>query len=146
MSVWLVFVVAFFFFYSNSCPKTAYTLIRCHILQHLIWVYTVCQCPFYGTLSINGLNLSILKAISIQQIGDIFQHFKIHAQVNVLIFCWKQGLNENKMPSPIFYNLEICDISLHSINWYRGILFSCLCWGFMVQLTQRGYVERGQFT
>ena len=24
--------------------------------QSLIWVYTICKCPFYGTLSINGLS------------------------------------------------------------------------------------------
>ena len=23
-------------------------------MRHLIWVYTICQCPFYGTLSLNG--------------------------------------------------------------------------------------------
>ena len=26
------------------------------MLQHLIWVYTVCKCPFYGMLGINGLS------------------------------------------------------------------------------------------
>ena len=36
--------------------QTVYTLIRRLILRHLIWVYTVCQCPFYGTLGLNGIN------------------------------------------------------------------------------------------
>ena len=32
---------------------------RHHILRHLIWVYTVCKCPFYGMLGIHGLKLSL---------------------------------------------------------------------------------------
>ena len=24
-------------------------------MRHLLWVFTVCQCPFYGTQGINGL-------------------------------------------------------------------------------------------
>ena len=35
--------------------QTVQTLIRHHIVQHLIWVYTVCHCSFYGKLGINGL-------------------------------------------------------------------------------------------
>ena len=31
------------------------TLIRCHILSHLIWVCTVCLCPQNRTLGLNGL-------------------------------------------------------------------------------------------
>ena len=27
--------------------QTVYILIRCPVLLHLIWVYTVCQCPFH---------------------------------------------------------------------------------------------------
>ena len=30
-------------------------LIRRRVLWQLIGICTVCQCPFYGTLSINGL-------------------------------------------------------------------------------------------
>ena len=43
-------------------PKLMYllqqlkTLIRGSILENLIWVYTVCQCTFYGLLGINGLS------------------------------------------------------------------------------------------
>ena len=29
-------------------------------MEPLIWVYTVCQCPFYGTLGINGLYKNLL--------------------------------------------------------------------------------------
>ena len=30
------------------------TLIRCRLLWRLIWVYTVCKCPFYETLGLTG--------------------------------------------------------------------------------------------
>ena len=33
------------------------TLIKSHILQCLIWVFTIFQCPFYGMPGINRLNL-----------------------------------------------------------------------------------------
>ena len=35
--------------------QSVQTLIRRRVLRRLIWVYTVCQCPFYGTLGINEL-------------------------------------------------------------------------------------------
>ena len=37
--------------------QTGYTLIRRRVLRRLIRVYTVCQCPIYGTLGLNGLKL-----------------------------------------------------------------------------------------
>ena len=36
-----------------------HSLVRRCILQHLIWVYTVWQCPFYGTLGVNGSIFSL---------------------------------------------------------------------------------------
>ena len=39
--------------------QTVWTLIIRRVLLCLIWVFTVCQCPFYGTLSINGLNAKL---------------------------------------------------------------------------------------
>ena len=51
-----------FFYYYRVLYKllylmqTASTLIRRRILPRLIWVYTICQCPFYGTTGIMGLN------------------------------------------------------------------------------------------
>ena len=38
--------------------QTVETLIRRHVLWHLIWVCTVCQLPFYGYPDYNGLNES----------------------------------------------------------------------------------------
>ena len=44
-----------FIFYRNSCMQTVQTLIRCHRMWHLICVYTVCLCPFNGTIGTRGL-------------------------------------------------------------------------------------------
>ena len=35
--------------------QTVSTLLNRRVLRRLILVYTICQCPFYGTLDINGL-------------------------------------------------------------------------------------------
>ena len=43
--------------------QTVQTLIRRRVLWRLICVYTVCQCPFYGTLGLNGLKTVILVEI-----------------------------------------------------------------------------------
>ena len=49
---WLDFTML----YRNSCIWCKrQTLIRCCVLWRLIWVYTVCKCPIYVTLGINGL-------------------------------------------------------------------------------------------
>ena len=49
-----------FHFYSisnrNSCKQTVNTLIRRRVLWRLILVCTVCLCPKYWTLGLNGLN------------------------------------------------------------------------------------------
>ena len=37
--------------------QTVETLIRGCVLQHLIWVCTVCQLPFYGSPNYNGLRI-----------------------------------------------------------------------------------------
>ena len=50
-----------FFYYDHVLYKylnlmqTVWTLIRRRVLRRLIWVSTVCQCPFYGTQDLNGL-------------------------------------------------------------------------------------------
>ena len=44
------------------------TLTRCRILWRMIWVYTACQCLFYGTLSINGVTAKILFSC---RLGDL---------------------------------------------------------------------------
>ena len=35
-------------------------LVRCHLMRRLIWSYSVCQCPLYGTVGINGLMLNLI--------------------------------------------------------------------------------------
>ena len=56
-SIWL-----FFFFYYvlqkfQYLMQTVKTLIRCHLLQYLIWICTVCQLPFGGFPNLNGLKI-----------------------------------------------------------------------------------------
>ena len=41
--------------------QTVETLIRCRVLQHLIWVCIVCQLPFYGSPDYNGLMENIFS-------------------------------------------------------------------------------------
>ena len=50
--------------------QTVLTLIRRRVQRRLIWVYTVCQCPFYGTLGINGLNEGTL-------VRGRFDHYRL---------------------------------------------------------------------
>ena len=45
--IWLVFIETPVFNANSVDPD--------QMLQHLIWVYTVCKCPIYGKLGINGL-------------------------------------------------------------------------------------------
>ena len=56
--------------------QIVYTLIRCHILQYLIWVYTLCQCPFFGTLGINGLNVMEVK-MKMKTLKEVITKFTI---------------------------------------------------------------------
>ena len=60
-----LFLISLCFFYNFlNLIQTVWTLIRRRVLRRLIWVYTVCQCPFYGTLGTNGLTVNIyLKLI-----------------------------------------------------------------------------------
>ena len=51
----------YFYFHSNFnrvfCKQTVQTLIRRPIMQHPIWVCTICICPTKRTLGIYGLRL-----------------------------------------------------------------------------------------
>ena len=49
--------------------QTVYTLIKRRVLRHLVWVYTFCQCPFYGTLGLNGLIYNTMTATKTNVIG-----------------------------------------------------------------------------
>ena len=47
--------------------ETVRTLIKRRVLRRLIWVYTVFQCPFYGTPGLNGLrndHISFIRSMS----------------------------------------------------------------------------------
>ena len=63
--------------------QTVETLIRRRVLRRLIWDCTVCQCPFYETLGVNGLKLrkererrTEFGESSILQITKIFNNYK----------------------------------------------------------------------
>ena len=51
----LLHVIVLCFIESLHLLQTVRTLFGRHVLQHLIWVYTVCLYPYHGTLGINGL-------------------------------------------------------------------------------------------
>ena len=60
--------------------QTVKTLIRRRILRRLIWIYTVCQCPFYGTPGINWLVLLFQVKVDSLLVGftlDIIQNFNM---------------------------------------------------------------------
>ena len=88
-SFWLVLLLPCF----KAIPdkmQTVMTLIR---RRMLIWVYTVCQCPFYGSLGINGLNISMsrecfdqfwLECANIQ--ANRSRSLRKHAYSNILQF------------------------------------------------------------
>ena len=50
---WLKFIIVMFC--RHNLMQTVLTLIRRRVLRRLIWVYTVCQCPVYGTLGLYAL-------------------------------------------------------------------------------------------
>ena len=56
--------------------QTVETLIRRRILQHLIWVCTVCQLPFYGSQDYNALS-------DINFFFDSFRLFFIHVFIPI---------------------------------------------------------------
>ena len=59
--------------------QTGQNLIRHCFLQHLIWVYTVSQCPIYGTRGLNGLSLIyIIVLIKINAIYTV-KHLNLMA-------------------------------------------------------------------
>ena len=44
---------------STFCAQAVKNLIKHHVLLHLIWFCTVCQCPLKRMLGLNGLNESV---------------------------------------------------------------------------------------
>ena len=61
--VWLVFIIIMRFvgiseLYANRVDHDQ----RLHS-EASTWVYTVCQCPFYGMLSLNGLRIYVKNCI-----------------------------------------------------------------------------------
>ena len=70
--VWLVFIMTMF--YRN--PELNANNVVPDQMPHLIWVYTVWQCPFYGTPDLNGLNSENTKQTKQKYL--ILKHLTIH--------------------------------------------------------------------
>ena len=102
-----VYFVAYFYsiFDGKFCQQKMQTLIRGHILWHLIWVCTICLLPFYGFLRKNVLTvgpLSLGSSGSIQAGGGNLSNYKCssladkqHHHPMVLIWqkqCWKESI------------------------------------------------------
>ena len=56
---WVVFFIFLKKIIRIFCKQTVETLIRCHILCHLIWVCTVCLCPAKRTPAVYGLMIYV---------------------------------------------------------------------------------------
>ena len=70
-------------FPAKECAQYWLTiLIRHCILQHLIWVCTVCQLPFYGSTNYKGLNFLV-----IQFQAYLAHKSEFHYQIK-LIYCF----------------------------------------------------------
>ena len=69
----------FYFFVVNA---NSVEQLRRRVLWLLSWVYTVCQCPFYGPRGINGFRVqsvrtkSSLKASPVHQLVSYYFHLK----------------------------------------------------------------------
>ena len=61
----------------NSCRQTVKTLIRRHVVRHLIWVCTVCLCPKNETLGLyrlniqNTLKLELTKDLTMAPLSEV---------------------------------------------------------------------------
>ena len=77
------------------------TLLRCHILWHLIWVCTVCQLSFYGYPDYNGLRETSLPKL-------IFLPFE------------KGSPLKGKFAPPWEQILSLKRISFSEGSWWKG--------------------------
>ena len=62
------------------------------VLQCLIWVYTVCQCPFYGTLGLNGLRKQTLQSHIHTQTHRQTDNTHSYMHIHLLIIILSQSL------------------------------------------------------
>ena len=61
-------------------------------MQHLIWVYTVCQCPFYGMPGLNGLRICLVTSPQ----NDVASHQSCHKKMrsHYIIFHEEEELSQ----------------------------------------------------
>ena len=95
--------------------KTVLTLIRRRVLPHLICVYIVCQCPFYGTLGINGLmNLTQHCDRLVGETGD-----------GCFVFFWSVACVLSVMVCLLFLLVSLVGYDLW-VLLFRDILYTIL--------------------
>ena len=96
-----------FQFHSNFngtfCEQTVQNLIRCLILQHLIWFYTVCRCPIKRILGLNRLTIYLF--LDKYQIL-LFPDFLIYS-TNIVSNTVEYSININRVkPQKIFSSIS----------------------------------------
>ena len=147
--VWLAFIIVMFC-RNIWTMQTVKTLIRRRVLWRRIWVYTVCQCAFYGTLDLYGWTYLIHKYIldrtsvtSILWHNSLYkQKYKwfatignpvLHAQwIRVYIARYLQSIRPCEYIRKIYWPWVNCmhmgaDLSLYVMMclFWVGYLFSC---------------------
>ena len=89
--------------------QTVETVIRCCILQHLIWVCTVCQSPFYGSPDYNGLNIQTPLSFN-HTLPNIEQ---VHSTIFRSKNCWRSG-------DRIWHSLQSYALQTRNVTpWFR---------------------------
>ena len=116
-------------FYSNSnrtfCEQTVETLIRCPVLQRLIWVCSICLCPTIKMLGLYGLKMVSVKCnFLISQPKHMLLVLK--RTVSLMVF-----LSIQNTCRPLVKNLRVCK---------GGIIFLFLkqniCCGYSTEPSQ----------
>ena len=128
------------------------TLIRCHILRHLIWVCTVCQLPFYGSPDYNGLKTADEFKSDILDNSLVVYHAH-SCEYPQHMFSWTEKKKKNlipiglrllgqAMPWPVVRHpsvvspllaFHIFDISSRSISWIELKLSGWHCGNMEIQ-------------
>ena len=105
--------------------QTVQILIRRRVLRRLIWVYIVCQCPFYGMLGLNGLNSKF--AVYIIQSALVISNFKALSEIlrDIRTSTYQICRIEEKIFRLTTFNKYTCNWTLEvrdivKILWKRG--------------------------
>ena len=141
----------------NFCKQTVKTLIRCHIMWHLIWVCTVCLCPTKVTPGLLGLKSEnstffmpyegSAKTLIRLQKNLYWCRFGLMVCVKVSPFvqlcCWKSKIIEwvdTEQPANSFCVYTFLELE-DSIQWTEKIQSFSLNYGFI-----NLYLSLGKFS